>query len=878
MRFNVLQRGEQNAILSYVSLRLHRAPWFPLSSGPTLGRSNRVDRRCKNVNRTHRAVTPFFAPARGVCYAALSHGVFYPLSRRYIVTFSALPRSERLVSPFLPIYASLGFALGDGWGERLLAWGFWPCQGPQRTPSPLWLLAPLPFLGGLLVWERQRRRRLIPLLVLTFLLLGAWRHMTQPFEPCLHPDDLRVYHRANAFERPDTFEGTVIGYPDRRVGFTQYRVRVDTLWRGNTPVTVNGVALVRTSESSVFAYGDRLRIRGVPTAPPTFADFDYRRYLARRGVHTVIRAIDLTRIASDRGHPVFARLYRLRARGNAVLNAVLPEPYAALANGMILGIESGIPRKLYNQFNLTGTSHVIVISGSNIALVSGILLAMTRRLRRPRLAAVLTLIGIAFYTLLVGADAAVTRAAIMGGLAVMAVALGRQSAALLSLFLAGLLMLAVNPLTLWDVGFQLSFAATLGLILFSRPLRARWDAYVGNHLPRLANNVLAEGLLVTMAAQITTLPLIVSYFGRLSLISFVANLLILPVQPLILTSGGLTMLVGFLTLPLAEVLAWIPRAGLWWTVLIVEQTARVPLGSVAVGAWGRSLAVLVFVGLGLGFIAWLFRQEQGATTLIPPAWQPVLRRGLLLAMGVILPVWGLTAYGESRPDGRLHLILLGRGDTVDFLIVGPTGRRMLIAAGRTSAEPSLADAVRSQSAGRLSFDLVLLAREGETGGCPLPADWCPDTALIGPEHPALRTGSVITLEEGVTLTLLYAPVGTEETPLFLLRYGEFTALLPLALSQASQAALLDRLPAGVTIVPAPFPGSGFWPHPDLIARLRPQAVLIPEGVTYPPTAQRSLALHAGLATIAAVGVTDISSDGLTFTVMAHPYPEEGLRR
>lgn len=793
-----------------------------------------------------------------------------------IVTFSALPRSERLVSPFLPIYASLGFALGDGWGERLLAWGFWPCQGPERAPSPLWLLAPLPFLGGLLVWER-RRRRLIPLLVLTFVLLGAWRHITQPFEPCLQPDDLRVYHRTNAFGRPDTFEGTIIGYPDRRASFTQYRVRVDTLWRGNTPVAVNGVALVRTSESSVFAYGDRLRIRGVPTAPPTFADFDYRRYLARRGVHTVIRATDLTRIASDRGHPVLALLYRLRARGSAVLNAVLPEPYAALANGMILGIESGIPRELYNQFNLTGTSHVIVISGSNIALVSGMLLAMTRRLRRPRLAAVLTLVGIAFYTLLVGADAAVTRAAIMGGLAVMAIALGRQSAALLSLFLAGLLMLAFNPLTLWDMGFQLSFAATLGLILFSRPLRARWDAHVGSRLPRLANNVLAEGLLVTMAAQITTLPLIVSYFGRLSLISFVANLLILPVQPLILTGGGLTMLAGFLTLPPAQVLAWIPRAGLWWTVLVVEQTARVPFGSLVVGAWGRSLAMLVFVGLGLGFLGWLFRQEQGATTLIPPVWQPALRRGLVLATVVILPLWGLTAYGESRPDGRLHLMLLGRGDTVDFLIVGPTGRRMLIAAGRTSAEPSLADAVRSQPAGRRVLDVVILARRS-ADGCALPADLCPDTALIGPDHPALRTGSVITLEEGVTLTLLYAPVGTEETPLFLLRYGEFTALLPFALSQASQAALLDRLPVGVTVVPAPFPGSGFWPHPALIARLRPQAVLVAEGVTYPPGVQRSLALYAGLATIAAVGVTDISSDGSAFTLMAHPYPEEGLRR
>jgi competence protein ComEC len=793
------------------------------------------------------------------------------------MTLFTLPRSERLVSPFLPIYAGLGFALGDWWGERLLTWGFWACQGAERVPSPLWLLAPLPFWGGLLVWGRRDRRRFIPLFVLVFVLLGAWRHITQPFEPCFQAHDLRFYHRAHAYGPPEILEGVIIGYPDRRVGSVSYRVRVDTIWRGHTPTAVTGLALVRTTDGSEFEYGDRLRIRGIPTTPPTFSDFDYRRYLARRGVHTLIRATALTRVASGQGQPWLALLYRVRARGSAVLNAILPEPYAALANGMILGIESAIPRELYAQFNLTGTSHVIVISGSNIALVSGILMAISRRWRRPRLAAMLTLTGIAFYTLLVGADAAVTRAALMGGLAVMAVVLGRQSAALLSLFLAGLVMLMIQPLTLWDVGFQLSFTATLGLILFSRPLQERWQAYIGRCLPRLANTLIAEGLLVTVAAQIATLPLIVAYFGRLSLIAFLTNLLILPVQPLILTGGGLAMLAGFFALPLAQMLAWIPRAALWWTVLIVEQTARVPFGSLVVGPWGRLLATLGFFGLGLGFIGWLLRQEQGATSLIPSAWQPTWRRSLILATAVILPLWGIMSYRESRPDGRLHLLLLGRGETVDVLIVGPTGRRMLIAAGRMSAQPPLADAVRSQPAGRRPLDLILLAR-GSADGCPLPTALCPDTVLSGSDALALPNGSVITLEEGVTLSLLYRPSTAEEMPLFLLRYGDFTALLPFELSQASQEKLLGHVPPGVTVLPAPFPGSGFWPHPDLIAHLHPQVVLVPEGVTYPPAVQRSLTGYAGLAVIAAMGVTEISSDGQTFTLLARPYPEEGLRR
>ncbi|MCP4168533.1 MAG: ComEC/Rec2 family competence protein, partial [Chloroflexi bacterium] len=204
--------------------------------------------------------------------------------------------------------------------------------------------------------------------------------------------------------------------------------------------------------------------------------------------------------------------------------------------------------------------------GSNIAIVSGILLGLFTRLlgRRKRVAVILTLSGIILYTLLVGADAAaVTRAALMGSLYVIAIGLGRQSTAIVSLFVAAIVMLVINPLTLWDVGFQLSAMATLGLILFSQPPQRSWDARIGNRIPKVANTLLAEALLVTIAAQITTMPLVVYYFGRLSLISFIANLLIIPVQPPIMIAGGIATMVGFFLLPVAKLIALIPYASLW---------------------------------------------------------------------------------------------------------------------------------------------------------------------------------------------------------------------------------------------------------------------------------------------------------------------------
>ena len=291
-----------------------------------------------------------------------------------------LPRVERFASPFLPIYAALGLGAGILLGEKLHTNGMFICDGAQMQPHALWLLAPLPFLLLPAWWGRRRRRVLIPALILLLALVGVWRYTTRPFEPCFGPNDLATYNSDNPYGRPSVLEGVIVSYPDQRSNYNQYRVRIDTQWQGALERPVEGVALVRGDKETLYEYGDRIRIRGVAATPPSFPDFDYRRFLARKGIHTLIKRADITFLAGDQGQPFWAALYSVRARASAILDQLLPQPYAALANGMILGIESGIPRELYDDFNLTGTSHVIVISGSNIAIVSGILLGLFLRL------------------------------------------------------------------------------------------------------------------------------------------------------------------------------------------------------------------------------------------------------------------------------------------------------------------------------------------------------------------------------------------------------------------------------------------------------------------------------------------------------------------
>ncbi|HHB91092.1 MAG TPA: ComEC family competence protein [Anaerolineae bacterium] len=780
------------------------------------------------------------------------------------MSMSSFRQTYRPPTPYLPVYAALGLAAGVVAGYEWVARGGFGCAGERLSPDPRWLLLPVLVLAPMLWWGRHRRRVLIPTVVVLFLLLGAWRYLSHPFEPCFPPDALVHHHAADPYGRPRVMEGVIVSYPVVRESGAQYVVRMDAIWDGEEKLPVSGRALVRTDQVG-FQYGDRVKVRGVPMAPPTFPGFDYRRYLARRGVHTLVRRAELHLLARDQGNPLLAALYAVRARASALLDQLMPQPYAALANGMILGIESGIPRDLYEQFNLTGTSHVIVISGSNIALVSAILLLLFSAIARGRkpLAAIFTLAGIGLYVLLVGADAAVMRAGIMGGLYVIATALNRQSAAIISLFIAGLAMLLINPLTLWDVGFQLSFMATLGLILFSQPLQARWDRWAGQRLPRLANNLLAEGLLITLAAQITTMPLVVHYFGRLSIISFLANLLIIPVQPPILIAGGLAIPLAAVFFPLGQLIALIPWASLWWTVFVVERMAAIPWGSVEVGAFGRLLAAWYYILFLVGFLWWLFRQEQGARALIPPRYRPALVRAAMAA-GVILGfLWvGATAWA-ARPDGRLHVRLLGLGERAVWHLTTPSGRRVLLVDDAVGEAP-LAAILRTLPGGG-SVDLLILENRAEMPEVRARAVFTPETPL-GP-------GTVIRLEKDVSLVLLDAPPA--EPRLYRLRFGQFTTLLPLTNSQATQARWLARgLLTPVTLLVTPWPGTGAWPHPDLLVALQPQTILQPQGTTYPPGVQRRFETYPGLVRIPNDAMVEIITDGQRVELRQQPYPPD----
>ena len=550
---------------------------------------------------------------------------------------------------------------------------------------PMLVVLAVPGMGALLMWLRERVPRL---LALCWLILLAGCARTVLATPSFDADHLAAYRDT---DEAVTVIGVVDGEPDVRDTFQLLRIRAEFLTLGNGPISrheeVHGLLLARVARYPTRQYGERLSLTGQLVTPQVFPDFDYRDYLARQGIYVVMYYPRVKLLAADQGSPFWQALYALRGHLSAVITCVLPEPYAALLKAILLGNRSGIPPPLYEQFNVTGTSHIIVISGSNIAILCGFLLAAFTRLVGRRIAFYVSLLGIALYVLLAGADAPVIRAALMGGLYVLALRFGRRAEARTSLMFAATLMTMVNPVWIRDPGFQLSCSATAGLIWLVPLLEDALNS--GLHRLRgvaaLVSGLLGDGLVVTLAAQITTLPLIVYHFARISPVSLLTNVLIVPVQPFIMLSGALATLSGLIWLPAGQVVGWLAWLPLAWTVKCVESTAHVAdmLRVADLGSFGRVGMTLGAAILAAILYLSLYDRRRALVTNVPGAFKRLrtsTQLSLTLAgIGVLL---ACLAY-LSLPDGRLHVVFLNVGQGDAILITTPHGSQILVDGGPT---------------------------------------------------------------------------------------------------------------------------------------------------------------------------------------------------
>ena len=634
--------------------------------------------------------------------------------------------------------------------------------------------------------------------------------------------------------------GMLADPPDNRDTYTNLRLDTTKVNTGGGDLQVHGLILARVPPGGDWHYGDVVRVRGYLKTPPVDENFSYRDYLSRQGILAYIPAARATRLPFTGGNPFLRLVYTFKERAVAKVYQVFPDPEASLLAGILLGDDNGMPADLQQAYKNTGTAHIIAISGFNIAIIAGLFVTLFSRLLGSRKGAIAAVTGIILYTVLVGASPSVLRAAIMGTLAIFARQVGRRQNGLNTLAFTAGVMTVLNPLTLWDAGFQLSFTATLGLILYAQPLQDWFTGLLARriHAPtanRIAGPV-GKYVLFTLAAQLTTLPVMAYHFGRISLVAVIANPFVLPAQPAVMVLAGLVVLLSFIYLPLGRLAGWIAWPFAAYTDRAVEFFNRFQHGVIVLGDFS-----LLFVILFYGILLTLTFTGSRVKQALRPALAPSV---IIASLGIsIFLVWSAAF---AVPDGSLRLTFLNVGSADAILIQTPTGRSILVNGGLSPSQLSAALGRRLLPFDRhLDWLIVASTDEQQVGALPRVLDrFPPENALwSGPVGASYSSGQLDRWLSGNSIPVTYALQGAVldlglgarlEVPsvsprgaVLLVEWKGFRTLLPIGMNLDTLTELNNGKFIGpVTVLLLADSGLSQTNPPEWIASLRPHVAIL----------------------------------------------------
>lgn len=738
-------------------------------------------------------------------------------------------------------------------------------------PTLVWFELALLSLIAALAMRRLRPQLTFAVLLLPgFLFLGGARY--QMVQPVFTPATLSYY---NDLDRRVYVTGTIAEPPDVRDTYLNLRLKVTAVDTGQGDIPVRGDLLVNLSNEYKVAYGNHVRVRGYLRTPSENEEFSYRDYLATQGIHSTLRTDSITILPGNDTNPFWSLMYRMHDSLLKRIYDIFPDPEASLLAGVLLGADKNIPGSIQQAFKNTGTSHIIAISGFNIAIVAAVFVMLFSRIFGRKWGSLLAILGIIAYTILVGASASVVRAAIMGALSVFGGLFGRRNLALTALAAAAVGMSLTNPLVLWDLGFQFSFAATLGLIFYAQPMQDVISAFLTRYFP--AANVekfiepFSNYFLLTFAAQLTTLPISIYHFGRMSLVSFIVNPIILPAQPAVMVMGGLAVTLSKLYLPLGQAIAWLTWPFAAYTIRMVEFFNSFPGGVLILGNFSLLAAILFYVILFGLTLAW-------------PRFKGVASPTVVVSTLAILTflTWRSVL---STPDGRLHVLFLDVGSADGVLITTPGGRFVLINGGESPSALAnqLGRRIPPFSRG-LDYLVVASTQENQVAALPRVLEqyqpkavlWAGNaqasfssqrlkTWLTNTNTPVelAQTDTSYDLGDGVTLRILAV---SARGAVVSIEMGNFKTILPIGVNFDVYTLLNNGSKLG-PVTGLLISESGYAPAnpPDWLANLKPQVAILsvaagdPDGLPAPDVVAQFEKYN--LIRTDQLGWIDLASDG-----------------
>ncbi len=373
-----------------------------------------------------------------------------------------------------------------------------------------------------------------------------------------------------------SFTGVVVDEPDVRTDKVKYTIGHIISKDISERISEKEKTLITLPLYPRFTYGDELSVKCPLEKAGMIEDFDYYHFLMRHnitGVCYIVRSVK--KINEGKGSFLYSNILKVKKILIIELTSRLIEPHASLAAGILWGAKQGIPDDVSETFRRVGITHIVAVSGYNITIIGVAFLAILPYFGVHRKYALwLVMLGIIFYVCITGAQASVIRAAVMGVIALIAKYGGRSVYPFMLLICSAFLMLAMNPFIIYDMGFHLSFLATIGLIYLSP-----YVIKVCGWVPEMFG--IRESFVSTLSATIATLPITVYAFKGISLIAPIVNLLVLPVIPYAMLTGFFTIIFGSVFGTVGALNGWLTWLFLEYVIRVAEAFAAIPYAYVS---------------------------------------------------------------------------------------------------------------------------------------------------------------------------------------------------------------------------------------------------------------------------------------------------------
>ena len=493
-------------------------------------------------------------------------------------------------------------------------------------------------------------------------------------------------------------------------------VDVDSIWVMAQKFPADGRCLLRLYQAAPrLKYGDRIVVRGQlrsPRGERNPGEFNYRNYLAAQNIHAVLSVNSVRHVlllnSKEGAFLLRSFVYPVRRFVVSFIDASMSGQPAALLKALLVGARGDIDSELRKEFANVGVIHVLAVSGLHVGFILAGLLGLFSFLRiRDPWRTVLTMIGLLFYAWLTGLSPSVFRASVMAIVLLGGRLLQRRSDILNSLAVAAFIILAIQPLDLFQPGFQLSFAAVAGIVLlYNRFTQIFQPLFYSLHEKGLGLlNGIVTLFFVSLAAQAATLPLTAYYFGRLPIVSLLANLVVVPLVAVIVSLGLVAVLAGVISFPVGALFANTVWLLLTVLIAIVKTAAKLPFAYLAVARpsfWFIAFYVL-FLFL---FVVW--RRQK-------------VRKVFVFATLILATLLVWTHLTPASPAVKITFFDVGQGDAA--LLQFPNGKTMLIDAGDctdyvNNGERVILPYLQRQGVRRIDCLLLSHSHSDHIGGAP----------------------------------------------------------------------------------------------------------------------------------------------------------------